>query len=178
MSRIGKQPVVIPSGVDVKVEDGKLIAKKGNIANEVEFGDRVHVKIEDGKIIFSPVGEDKQSRAYWGTYRSLTQNAIDGVTKGFEKKLEINGVGYRAAVKGKELELQLGFSHPILYPIPEGIAITVEKNIITIKGHDKQKVGQVAAEIRSFRPPEPYKGKGVKYVDEVIIRKAGKTAKK
>ncbi len=178
MSRIGKQPVVIPSGVDVKVEDGKLIAKKGNAVNEVEFGDRVHVKIEDGKIIFSPVGEDKQSRAYWGTYRSLAQNAIDGVTKGFEKKLEINGVGYRAAVKGKELELQLGFSHPILYPIPEGIAITVEKNIITIKGYDKQKVGQVAAEIRSFRPPEPYKGKGVKYVDEVIIRKAGKTAKK
>ncbi|MRJ03390.1 MAG: 50S ribosomal protein L6 [Epsilonproteobacteria bacterium] len=178
MSRIGKQPVVIPSGVEVKVEDGKLIAKKGNISNEVEFGDRVKVKIEDGKIIFEPVGEDKQSRAYWGTYRALTQNAIDGVTKGFEKKLEINGIGYRAAIKGKELELLLGFSHPILYPIPDGIQITVEKNIITIKGHDKQKVGQVAAEIRSFRPPEPYKKKGVKYVDEVIIQKAGKAAKK
>ena len=178
MSRIGKQPVVIPSGVDVKLEEGKLTVKKGNVANEVEFGNRVKVQIEDNKIIFTPVGEDRQSRAYWGTYRSLTNNAIEGVTKGFEKKLEINGVGYRAAVKGKELELQLGFSHPINYPIPEGIQISVEKNIITIKGHDKQKVGQVAAEIRSFRPPEPYKGKGVKYVDEVIIRKAGKTAKK
>jgi large subunit ribosomal protein L6 len=178
MSRIGKQPVAIPSGIDVKVEDGKIVVKKGNVANEVEFGNRVKVKVEDGKIIFEPVGEDKQSRAFWGTYRSLTNNAIEGVVKGFEKKLEINGVGYRAAVKGKELELQLGFSHPILYPIPEGIQISVEKNTITIKGHDKQKVGQVAAEIRSFRPPEPYKGKGVKYADEVIIRKAGKTAKK
>ena len=178
MSRIGKQPVAIPSGVEVKIEDGKLIAKKGNLTQEVEFGDRVNVKIEDNKIVFSPVGEDRQSRAYWGTYRALTNNAIKGLVEGFEKKLEINGVGYRAQVKGKELELQLGFSHPVVYPIPEGIQITVEKNIITIKGHDKQKVGQVAAEIRSFRPPEPYKGKGVKYVDEVIIRKAGKTAKK
>ena len=178
MSRIGKQPVTIPSGVDVKLEDGKLTVKKGNITQEVAFGNRVNVKIEDNKIVFSPVAEDKQSRAFWGTYRALTNNAIEGVTKGFEKKLEINGVGYRAAVKGKELELQLGFSHPINYAIPEGIQITVEKNIITVKGHDKQKVGQVAAEIRSFRPPEPYKGKGVKYVDEVIMRKAGKTAKK
>jgi len=178
MSRIGKQPVAIPSGVEVKIEDGKLIVKKGNLTQEVEFGDRVIVKIEDNKIVFEPAGEDKQSRAFWGTYRALTNNAIKGVVEGFEKKLEINGVGYRAQVKGKELELQLGFSHPVIYPIPEGITITVEKNIISVKGHDKQKVGQVAAEIRSFRPPEPYKGKGVKYVDEVIIRKAGKTAKK
>ncbi len=178
MSRIGKQPVAIPSGVEVKVEDGRLIVKKGNLSQEIEFGNRVNVKIEDNKIIFSPVGEDKQSRAFWGTYRALANNAVEGLTKGFEKKLEINGVGYRAQLKGKELELQLGFSHPVIYPIPEGIQITVEKNIITVKGHDKQKVGQVAAEIRSFRPPEPYKGKGVKYVDEVIIRKAGKTAKK
>ncbi len=178
MSRIGKQPVAIPSGVEVKLEEGKLIAKKGNIVQEVDFGNRVNVKIEDNKIVFSPVGEDKQSKAFWGTYRSLTANAIEGLVKGFEKKLEINGVGYRAAIKGKTLELQLGFSHPVIYQIPEGIEISVDKNIITIKGHDKQKVGQVAAEIRSFRPPEPYKGKGVKYVDEVIIRKAGKTAKK
>ncbi|BCD61428.1 MULTISPECIES: 50S ribosomal protein L6 [Nitratiruptor] len=178
MSRIGKQPVAIPSGVEVKAENGKLIVKKGNLSQEIEYGNRVNVKIEDNKIVFSPVGEDKQSRAFWGTYRALANNAIEGLTKGFEKKLEINGVGYRAQVKGKELELQLGFSHPINYSIPEGIQISVEKNIISIKGHDKQKVGQVAAEIRSFRPPEPYKGKGVKYVDEVIIRKAGKTAKK
>ncbi|BCD67374.1 50S ribosomal protein L6 [Nitratiruptor sp. YY09-18] len=178
MSRIGKQPVAIPSGVEVKMEEGKLIVKKGNLTQEVDFGNRVKVKIDNNQIIFEPAGEDKQSRAFWGTYRALTNNAIKGLVEGFEKKLEINGVGYRAQVKGKELELQLGFSHPINYPIPEGIQITVEKNIITVKGHDKQKVGQVAAEIRSFRPPEPYKGKGVKYVDEVIIRKAGKTAKK
>jgi len=178
MSRIGKQPVTIPAGVEAKAENGKLIIKKGNLAQEIDYGNRVIVKIEDGKIVFAPVGEDKQSKAFWGTYRSLANNAVIGLTKGFEKKLEINGVGYRAAIKGKELELQLGFSHPVIYPIPEGIEIKVDKNIITIKGHDKQKVGQVAAEIRSFRPPEPYKGKGIKYVDEVIIRKAGKTAKK
>ncbi|WP_187647500.1 50S ribosomal protein L6 [Nitrosophilus labii] len=178
MSRIGKQPVEIPSGVEVKIEDGKVIAKKGNLVKEVDTRNYVDVKIEDNKIIFSPKGEDRQSRAFWGTYRALTNNMIEGLVKGFEKRLEINGVGYRAAVSGKNLELQLGFSHPVIFPIPEGIEIKVEKNIIIVKGHDKQQVGQVAAKIRSFRPPEPYKGKGVKYVDEVIIRKAGKTAKK
>ena len=138
---------------------------------------RVEVEIIDNQIIFRQKGENRASSAFWGTYRALTQNMIVGLTKGFEKRLEINGVGYRAAVKGKVLELQLGFSHPINYNIPEGIEVAVEKNIISIKGSDKQKVGQVAAEIRAFRPPEPYKGKGVKYVDEVILRKAGKTGK-
>jgi large subunit ribosomal protein L6 len=124
------------------------------------------------------VGEDKQSKAFWGTYRALASNMISGLAKPFEKKLEINGVGYRAAVNGKNLEMQLGYSHPIIYAIPEGVEIVVDKNTISIKGSDKQQVGQVAAEIREFRAPEPYKGKGVKYADEVIRRKAGKTSKK
>lgn len=178
MSRIGKQPVEIPTGVDVKIEDGKIIAKKGNITETVDTKNNVKIKLEDNKIIFEPKSEDKQSSAFWGTYRSLTYNMIEGLTKGFEKRLEINGVGYRAQVSGKNLELQLGFSHPVIFPIPDGIDIKVERNVVVIKGHNKQQVGQVAAKIRSFRPPEPYKGKGVKYADEVIIRKAGKTAKK
>ena len=177
MSRIGKQPITIPSGVEVKVEDGNITIKKGNLSENINIGDRVNVVVEDNTITFSPKGEDRASRAFWGTYRALTYNVIVGLTKGFEKKLEINGVGYRAAVKGKTLELQLGYSHPINYEIPDGIEISVEKNIISVKGHGKQQVGQVAAIIRGFRKPEPYKGKGVKYVDEVIIRKAGKTAK-
>ena len=177
MSRIGKQPINIPNGVDVKVENGDIIITKGKLSETINIGDRVDVNIENNVITFSPKGQDRQSRAFWGTYRALTANAIVGLTEGFKKSLEINGVGYRAAVKGKTLELQLGYSHPINFEIPEGIEITVEKNIITVKGNNKQQVGQVAADIRSFRKPEPYKGKGVKYTDEVIIRKAGKTAK-
>jgi len=177
MSRIGKQPITIPNGVEVNVENGKIEVKKGKLTEVIDIGDRVNVAIENNTITFSPKGEDRSSRAFWGTYRALTNNAIIGLTKGFEKKLEINGVGYRAAVKGKTLELQLGYSHPINYEIPDGIEISVEKNIITVKGHSKQQVGQVAAIIRGFRKPEPYKGKGVKYADEIIIKKAGKTAK-
>jgi len=178
MSRVGKQPVTIPNGIEVKVDGSKIVAKKGNKTSELNTFGNVEVKIEDNKIVFIPNGDDKQSRAYWGTYRALASNVILGLEKGFEKKLEINGVGYRAAVKGKVLELQLGFSHPINYKIPEGIEIAVDKNLISVKGANKQLVGQVSAEIRDFRPPEPYKGKGVKYSDETIIRKAGKTAKK
>jgi large subunit ribosomal protein L6 len=177
MSRIGKKPVAIPSGMEVKVEGSKLVFKKGNEQKELDTFDRVGLAVEDSSIVMTRVGEDKQSSAYWGTYRALAANIIVGLTDGYEKKLEINGVGYRAAVKGNVIELQLGFSHPINYDIPTGISMAVEKNIITIKGSDKQQVGQVAAEIRGFRPPEPYKGKGVKYTDETIIRKAGKTAK-
>jgi large subunit ribosomal protein L6 len=177
MSRIGKLPVDIPSGVEVKVEGNKIVFKKDKVQKELDFKGNVIVKVENNQIVFEPKGEDRQSRAFWGTYRSISSNIIKGITEGFEKKLEINGVGYRAAVKGNVLELNLGFSHPINYNIPKDIAITVEKNIITVKGDDKQVVGQVAADIRSFRPPEPYKGKGVKYVDETIIRKAGKTGK-
>ena len=178
MSRIGKQPVKLASGLEAKLEGNKLIIKKGQDEKVIDTKGVVKVNIEGDTITFEPVENTKFAKAMWGTARALANNAVIGLTKGFEKKLEINGVGYRAAVKGNVLELQLGYSHPINYEIPAGITISVEKNIISVKGSDKQKVGQVAAEIRSFRKPEPYKGKGVKYVDERIIRKAGKTAKK
>ena len=177
MSRIGKQPIAIPSGVEVSVNGDEIVVKKGSKSASIQTHGRVGVEIKDSNVIFTRNGEDSQSSAFWGTYRALTNNAIEGLTKGFSKSLEINGVGYRAAVKGKVLELQLGYSHPINYDIPDGLDITVEKNVITIKGSDKQQVGQTAAIIRGFRPPEPYKGKGVKYTDETIVRKAGKTAK-
>lgn len=178
MSRIGKQPVSIPSGVEVELNSGVLKFKKGNLLKELDTKNYVNIEIQDGKINFSSKGEDRQSRAYWGTYRALANNIIIGLTDGFKKQLEVNGVGYRVAVKGKVLELILGYSHPINFDIPEGIEISVEKNVITVKGTDKQSVGQVAAKIREFRPPEPYKGKGIKYSDEHIVRKAGKTSKK
>nr|WP_314441158.1 50S ribosomal protein L6 [uncultured Campylobacter sp.] len=178
MSRIGKKPISIPSGVEVKIDGSSLKFKKSNNEKELDLKGHVDVKIEDGKIEFSPKGEDRQSRAYWGTYRALANNIVLGLTEGFSKQLEINGVGYRAAMKGKVLELNLGFSHSINFESPKGIEISVDKNVVTIKGDDKQQVGQVAAEIRGFRPPEPYKGKGIKYLEEHIIRKAGKTAKK
>lgn len=178
MSRIGKQPVSIPSGVEVKQEGNVLVFKKNKSELNLDTRGFVDIKIEDNQIVFSPKSEEREDRAFWGTYRSLANNMIIGLTEGFTKQLEINGVGYRAAVKGNVLELQLGFSHPINYEFPKDINIKVEKNIITVSGTNKQVVGQIAAEIRSFRPPEPYKGKGVKYVDERIIRKAGKTAKK
>ena len=178
MSRIGKKPISIPNGVEVKIDGSSLKFKKSNNEKELDLKGHVDVKIEDGKIEFSPKGEDRQSRAYWGTYRALVNNIVLGLTEGFSKQLEINGVGYRAAMKGKVLELNLGFSHPINFESPKGIEISVDKNVVTIKGDDKQQVGQVAAEIRGFRPPEPYKGKGIKYLEEHIIRKAGKTAKK
>ena len=178
MSRIGKKPISIPNGLEVKIDGSSLKFKKSNNEKELDLKGHVDVKIEDGKIEFSPKGEDRQSRAYWGTYRALANNIVLGLTEGFSKQLEINGVGYRAAMKGKVLELNLGFSHPINFEPPKGIEISVDKNVVTIKGDDKQQVGQVAAEIRGFRPPEPYKGKGIKYLEEHIIRKAGKTAKK
>ena len=178
MSRIGKQPVAIPAGIEVKVDGPVISFKKGNVEKLLDTKDFVNVKVENNEIVFSPKGDDRQSKAFWGTFRSLANNIVIGLTQGYEKKLEINGVGYRAAVKGNVLELQLGFSHPINYEFPKDVSIAVEKNVITVKGDDKQVVGQVAAEIRAFRPPEPYKGKGVKYADEVIVRKAGKTAAK
>ena len=178
MSRIGKKPISIPNGLEVKIDGSAIKFKKSNNEKELDLKGHVDVKIEDGKIEFSPKGEDRQSRAYWGTYRALANNIVLGLTEGFSRQLEINGVGYRAAMKGKVLELNLGFSHPINFESPKGIEISVDKNVVTIKGDDKQQVGQVAAEIRGFRPPEPYKGKGIKYLEEHIIRKAGKTAKK
>ncbi len=178
MSRIGKQPVVIPSGIEVKADGPVIVFKKGNVEKFLDTKGFVDFKVEGDQLVFAPRGDDRQSRAFWGTFRSLANNIVIGLTQGYEKKLEINGVGYRAAVKGNVLELQLGFSHPINYEFPKDVSIAVDKNLITIKGDDKQVVGQIAAEIRAFRPPEPYKGKGVKYADEVIIRKAGKTAAK
>ncbi|MGA1933065.1 50S ribosomal protein L6 [Arcobacter sp. YIC-464] len=177
MSRIGKKPIAIPSGVEVSVDGTIVNVKKGNKTIPVETHGRVTVETAENQVVLGKVGEEKESAAFWGTYRALINNAIEGLDKGFQKSLEINGVGYRAAVKGKVLELQLGYSHPINYDIPEGLEVTVEKNLIHVKGADKQQVGQAAAIIRGFRKPEPYKGKGVKYTDEHIVRKAGKTAK-
>ncbi len=176
MSRIGKKPVTVINGIDVSLDGTTLVAKKGKLEKRLETHGRVEISIDGAEVTFARSGESKESAAFWGTYRALFANIIEGLDKGFKKSLEINGVGYRAAVQGKALNLQLGFSHPIDYAIPEGVEITVEKNVIHISGTDKQVIGQVAAEIRSFRPPEPYKGKGVKYTDEVIIRKAGKSA--
>ena len=178
MSRVGKRPVTVASGIEVSVEGTCLVAKKGNLEKRLETHGRVGISIEGSEVIFERKGEEKQDAAFWGTYRALFNNIIIGLDQGYKKALEINGVGYRAAVEGKKLVLQLGFSHPVNYDIPEGLEMKVEKNVITITGTDKQVVGQAAAEIRSFRPPEPYKGKGVKYTDEVIIRKAGKAAGK
>ncbi|MBP1680270.1 MAG: ribosomal protein L6p (L9e) [Proteobacteria bacterium] len=178
MSRIGKKPVKIPAGVEVSVNGDLVEFKKGSVQKVLDTKGNVDVKVQDGELVFISKGADRQSSAFWGTYRALGQNVITGLTEGFKKQLEINGVGYRAAVNGNVLELQLGFSHPINYEFPKDIQIVVEKNVVTIQGDDKQVVGQIAAEIRSFRAPEPYKGKGVKYSDETIIRKAGKTSKK
>jgi len=178
MSRIGKQPIAIPSGIEVTVNGTAINVKKGNSVSTVETHGRVSVEVANGQVVLSKVGETKESAAFWGTYRALTANAIHGLHEGFTKTLEVNGVGYKAAIKGNILELILGYSHPINFEIQKGLEISVDKNIITVKGADKQQVGQAAAIIRGFRKPEPYKGKGVKYSDERIIRKAGKTAKK
>ncbi|MBU1669216.1 50S ribosomal protein L6 [bacterium] len=178
MSRIGKRPVTVANGIDVSLDGTALVAKKGNLEKRLETHGRVDINIDGNEVTFAKVGDSKESAAFWGTYRALFNNIIIGLDQGFKKSLEINGVGYRAAVEGKILKLQLGFSHDINYEIPDSVEVTVEKNLIHLKGADKQTIGQVAAEIRSFRPPEPYKGKGVKYTDETIIRKAGKSAKK
>ena len=178
MSRIGKLPVSIPADVTATLDNGVLTFVKGETTHTLDTRGNCGVTLEDNILSFATNSDQRADRAFWGTYRALAQNIIVGLTTGFEKKLEINGVGYRAAVEGAILKLQLGFSHDILFDIPAGVAIAVEKNVISIKGSDKQQIGQIAAVIRSFRPPEPYKGKGVKYSDEIIRRKAGKTSKK
>ncbi len=175
MSRIGKKPVLIPAGVTVKL-DGKNLNVKGP-KGEMSFDiiDDVEVNHEGSEIVVKPRSETKRAKSMWGMYRTRISNMVEGVTKGFEKTLELNGVGYRAAMKGTTLSLQLGYSHDIDYPAPEGIKIETPKQTeIKIAGMDKQKVGQVAAEIRKYRKPEPYKGKGVKYAGEVVRRKEGK----
>ena len=176
MSRIGKKPVPIPSGVTANVEGQTVKVKGPKGALQVVLPDDVEVKMDSGSVKVDPRNETKRARAMWGTSRTLVSNLVTGVTKGFEKKLEITGVGYRAALQGKNLQISLGYSHEVLYPVPEGITIAAPKPTeIVVTGIDKQKVGQVAAEIRAFRPPEPYKGKGVRYSDERVVRKEGKT---
>jgi large subunit ribosomal protein L6 len=178
MSRIGKLPISVPTDVKVTLDGSVITFAKGATTQVLDTRGNCGVTFEDNALAFTTNSDARQDRAFWGTYRALAANIVTGLTTGFEKKLEINGVGYRAAVEGDVLKLQLGFSHDILFDIPAGVAISVEKNVITIKGSDKQQIGQIAAVIRSFRPPEPYKGKGVKYSDETILRKAGKTSKK
>ena len=175
MSRIGNKAVAIPSGVTANVEGQTVKIKGPKGAMQVVLHDDVTAKMDKSTVKLEPRSESKRARSMWGTSRTLVANLIAGVTKGFEERLEITGVGYRAAVQGKQLNLQLGFSHDVNFPIPEGIAIATPKPTeIVVTGMDKQKVGHVAAEIRGFRPPEPYKGKGVKYVGEYIFRKEGK----
>jgi len=175
MSRIGKEPIAVPSGITANVEGQTVKVKGPKGALQVVVHDDIEVKLEGGQIKVDPRVDTLRARAQWGTSRTLISNLIAGVTKGFEQRLEINGVGYRAAVQGKNLQIALGYSHDILYPIPDGIAIATPRPVeIVITGSDRQKVGQVAAEIRDYRPPEPYKGKGIKYAGERIFRKEGK----
>ena len=175
MSRIGKKPVPVPQGVTANI-DGQTVTAKGP-KGELRFvvNEDVLVKMEDGAITVDPRDDSKQARSRWGMSRTMIHNILQGVKDGFEKRLEINGVGYRAAMQGKNLQLSLGFSHEVVYQTPEGVTISVPKPTeIVVSGIDKQVVGQVAAEIRKYRGPEPYKGKGVKYADETIVRKEGK----
>lgn len=175
MSRVGRSPIPIPQGIKVKMEDRVFVAEgpKGKVSQEIL--PRIEVEIGDTEVLIKRLGESRGDRAKHGLMRALVANAVLGAHKGFSKVLEINGVGYRAAVEGKTLNLMLGYSHPVVFSIPDGIEIEVDKNnTMTIRGARKQQVGQVAAEIRALRKPEPYKGKGIKYADEVIRRKVGK----
>jgi large subunit ribosomal protein L6 len=175
MSRVGKKPVPIPSGVTATV-DGQLVKVKGPKGElSLVLHADVEARLAEREVKVDPRVDTQRARAMWGTYRSLLAKVVEGVTKGFERRLEISGVGYRAAVQGKNLQVQLGYSHDIVYPIPDGITIAVPRPTeIVVSGIDGQKVGHVAAEIRAFRKPEPYKGKGVKYAGEYIFRKEGK----
>jgi large subunit ribosomal protein L6 len=175
MSRIGKHPVPIPSGVEVDLAGDRLTAKGRLGTLSLVVSGEVTATIDDGAVHIAPKNETKQARALWGTTRALVNNMVHGVSQGFTKILEINGVGYRAAVDGARLNLQLGYSHDIAFPIPGDVKIACERpTVITVSGADRQRVGQVAAEIRAFRPPEPYKGKGIKYSTETVRRKEGK----
>lgn len=175
MSRIGKKPVTVPSGVTANIAGGELSVKGPKGTLTMPLADDIKYETVDGGISVQPANETKRARAFWGMQRTLVQNLVTGVTEGFSKKLLISGVGYRASMQGKKLKLQLGYSHDVDFDIPEGIEIkTPDQTTIEISGIDKQKVGQVAAEIRRWRKPEPYKGKGIKYADEFIFRKEGK----
>lgn len=178
MTRIGKKPVDIPNGVDIKINDQNIAVKgpKGNL--ERDFHRRIIFEKKDNIVLVNVRKvEEKRSRELWGLSRVLLANMVKGVSEGFSKQLEINGVGYKAAISGKKLILNVGFSHQVELEVPNGLEVKVEKNLITVSGIDKQLVGQFAAQIREVKKPEPYKGKGIKYIDEVIKRKAGKVAK-
>jgi len=176
MSRIGKKPILIPEGVEVKVEGNKIFVKgkKGELTRLIPL--EIKVEKKEKEIIVSLVKETKKSKALWGLTRTLIFNMIEGVVNGYEKKLELQGVGYRANLEGEDLVLQIGFSHPVKVKKPEGINFSINKNIVTVLGIDKELVGQVAAKIRKIRPPEPYKGKGIRYLGEKVRRKLGKKA--
>ena len=176
MSRIGKQPIVVPPKVKVTVAGQKVSVEGPKGKLDLELNRRTSLKLEEGKIVVSRDGDDAQAKAMHGLSRALVNNMVKGVSEGFVKRLGIQGVGFKAAVQGKHVNLSLGYSHPLLYPIPDQIKVTVEENTkLTIEGPDKQVVGKVASEIRAFYPPEPYKGMGVRYSDEKVIRKEGKT---
>ena len=175
MSRIGKHPVPIPDGVTVEIS-GRQVTAKGKLGElHVTLMEEVEVKRDGDQIVVRPRDDSDRAQQMWGTARSVVNNLVTGVAEGFTRGLEINGVGYRAQIQGKDLVLQLGFSHEVRYPVPEGITVQcADQTHIAVSGADKQRVGQTAAEIRAFRPPEPYKGKGIKYADEYIMRKEGK----
>jgi large subunit ribosomal protein L6 len=175
MSRIGKYPVTIPDGVEVQLS-GRTVTAKGRLgALSLVVSDEVTASIVDGTVTVTPKGDTRQSRAMWGTTRALINNMVTGVSTGFSINLEISGVGYRAQVQGRNLNLQLGYSHDIPFFIPDDVSITCERpTVITVRGADRQRVGQIAADIRAYRPPEPYKGKGIKYSTETVRRKEGK----
>ncbi len=177
MSRVGKQPITLPAGVEVSIDANSVTVKgsKGELKSPLFSGITVEQDGNNLNVLCSDLGT-KKTKSFYGLVRALIASNITGVTKGFEKKLELRGVGYRAQVQGKALNLSLGFSHPVIYDLPDGVAANVDKSFIVVSGIDKQKVGQVAAEIRAFRPPEPYKGKGVRYVDEYVAMKEGKKA--
>ena len=176
MSRIGKQPILIPPKVKVNVAGRKVSVEGPKGKLDLELNRRTSLKVEGDKIVVSRDGEDAEAKAMHGLSRALVNNMVKGVSVGFTKQLGIQGVGFKAAVQGRNVNLSLGYSHPLLYPIPDQVKVTVEENTkLTIEGPDKQVVGKVAAEIRGFYPPEPYKGKGVRYVDEKVVRKEGKT---
>ena len=178
MSRIGKKPIVLPAGVQVELKDGLVSVKGQKGALQRPFLEGLEMDMTDGTVTVRRMSDDKRSRSYHGLMRTLVANMVEGVSKGFEKKLEIVGIGYRSELKGSDLALFLGYSHPINFPLPAGISAEVEKQtLLTIKGIDKELVGQTAAKIRDLRKPDPYKGKGVKYAGEVLRKKAGKTGK-
>jgi len=175
VSRIGKKPIVIPKGVEVTIADRLVTVKGPNGTQQQEVRPEVEVKVDNGHVVVEVPHINRRTKSFWGLYRTLIQNMIGGVSDGFTKVMEIIGVGYRAEVIGSEILFSLGYSHPIIYPLPDGISASIDKALkLTLKGFDKQLLGQVAADIRALRPPEPYKGKGIKYLDETIIRKVGK----